>query len=76
VASPWPVPAICGFDVRRGVVDRVGGGGHRVYRRVMEPCSAGQNTQPSTRCWNAWAAKAAVIDWAVAAAAGVAGETK
>lgn len=62
-----------GYDAA-GVVDRVGEGvtglsaGDEVF-------GAGQNTQAEFAVLNAWAVKPSSIDWAVAAAAGVAGET-
>jgi NADPH:quinone reductase-like Zn-dependent oxidoreductase len=57
-----------------GVVDEVGEGvtgvavGHEVFGR-------GPNTQAEYAVLGAWAAKGPSVDWAVAAAAGVAGET-
>jgi NADPH:quinone reductase-like Zn-dependent oxidoreductase len=66
-------PAFLGFDAA-GVVDEVGEGvtgvsvGGEVFGR-------GQNTQAEYAVLDAWALKAPSVDWAVAAAAGVAGET-
>jgi NADPH:quinone reductase-like Zn-dependent oxidoreductase len=57
-----------------GVVDEVGEGvtGVSVGDEVL---GRGTNTQAEYAVMNAWAAKPPPVDWAVAAAAGVAGET-
>ena len=62
-----------GFDAA-GAVDAVGEGitGLSMGDEVF---GLGQNTQAEYAVLNAWAAKPPAIDWAVAAAAGVAGET-
>ena len=62
-----------GFDAA-GVVDEVGEGvtGVSVGDDVL---GRGRNTQAEYAVLDAWAAKPSSVDWAVAAAAGVAGET-
>jgi len=62
-----------GYDAA-GVVDEIGEGVTGVYVG-SEVFGRGQGTQAEYAVLNAWAAKPPSIDWAVAAAAGVAGET-
>ncbi len=66
-------PGMLGFDAS-GVVDEVGDGvsGVSVGDEVF---GTGRGTQPQFAVLDAWAAKHRSVDWAVAAAAGVAGET-
>src|SRR3954453_17027567 len=71
--KPLAGPGYLGYDAA-GVVDEVGEGvtGVSVGDDVF---GNGRNTQAEYAVLNAWARKPASIDWAVAAAAGVAGET-
>lgn len=66
-------PGMLGFDAS-GIVDEVGAGvsGVSVGDEVF---GTGQNTDAQFAVLDAWAAKHPSLDWAVAAAAGVAGET-
>src|SRR4051812_27644822 len=71
--QPMSGTGYLGFDAA-GVVDEVGDGvtgvavGDDVFGR-------GTDTQAEYAVLNSWAAKPSSVDWAVAAAAGVAGET-
>ncbi|MDQ2750611.1 MAG: NADP-dependent oxidoreductase [Actinomycetota bacterium] len=66
-------PGMLGFDAS-GVVDEVGDGvsGVSVGDEVF---GTGQNTDAQFAVLDAWAAEPPSLDWAMAAAAGVAGET-
>jgi len=70
---PLHGPGYLGFDAA-GVVDEVGEGvtGVAVGDDVL---GRGSNTQAEYAVLDSWAAKPSSVDWAVAAAAGVAGET-
>ncbi|MEP6851524.1 MAG: NADP-dependent oxidoreductase [bacterium] len=72
-SQPLAGPAYLGYDAA-GVVDEVGDGvsGVSVGDDVL---GRGANTQAEYAVLDAWALKPSSVDWAVAAAAGVAGET-
>ena len=71
--QPLDGPGYLGFDAA-GVVDEVGEGvtGVSVGDDVL---GRGSNTQADYAVLDSWAAKPPSVDWAVAAASGVAGET-
>ena len=71
--KPLTSPGYLGFDAS-GTVDEVGEGviGVAVGDEVF---GNGRNTQAEYAVLNSWAAKAPQIDWAVAGAVGVTGET-
>jgi NADPH:quinone reductase-like Zn-dependent oxidoreductase len=71
--QPLDGPAVLGFDAA-GVVDEVGEGVEGVSVG-MDVLGRGRATQAEYAVLDAWAAKPPSLDWAVAAAAGVAGET-
>src|SRR2546421_11425039 len=71
--QPLTGPGYLGYDAA-GVVDEVGEGATGVSVGD-EAFGLGQNTHAEYAVLNAWAVKPSSIDWTVAAAAGVAGET-
>lgn len=71
--QPFAGPAYLGYDAA-GVVDEVGEGVTDVSLGD-DVLGTGRNTQAEYAVLDSWAAKPSSVDWAVAAAAGVAGET-
>jgi len=71
--QPMAGTGYLGYDAA-GVVDEVGEGAAGVSAGD-DVLGRGQNTQAEYAVLDSWAAKPSAIDWAVAAAAGVAGET-
>jgi NADPH:quinone reductase-like Zn-dependent oxidoreductase len=71
--APLSGTGYLGFDAA-GVVDEVGEGVTDVSEGD-EVLGRGSNTQAEYAVLDSWAAKPAAVDWAVAAASGVAGET-
>jgi len=71
--QPLTGPGYLGRDAA-GVVDEIGEGVAGVFAG-QDVFGCGQHTQAEFAVLDSWAAKPPSIDWAVAAAAGVAGET-